>query len=202
MKFIVIKNINYLIETYNLLSITHMKVKKTMFIEHTLYYIIKKIQTTWNENIMISIMLLNIIKIFNIMSHSRLLYNFKLKRIDERLIWWIECFLNKKITILKINEHITNKINIKVETSQNFLISFIFFLFYNASILKKLIKQKTTICDFVDDINLLMKAKTLENNCITLINAHDNICMLCVKLYDVKFSSLKYQLCHMIKKKR
>ena len=76
----------------------------------------------------------------------------------------------------------------------------ILFLFYNVSILKELMRQKTTICDFVDDINLLMKAKIFKNNCITLINAHDNICMSWVKLHDVKFSSLKYQLCHMIKK--
>ena len=115
MKFIVIKRINYLIETYNLLSITHMKVKKTMSIEHALHYIIEKVQTTWNENMMISIMLLNIIKVFNFMSHSRWLHNFKIKQIDKRLIRWIEYFLNEKITRLKINEHITNKINIKVE---------------------------------------------------------------------------------------
>ena len=115
MKFIVVKRINYLIETYNLLSITHMKVKKTMSIEHALHYIIEKVQTTWNENMMISIMLLNIIKVFNFMSHSRWLHNFKIKQIDKRLIRWIEYFLNEKITRLKINEHITNKINIKVE---------------------------------------------------------------------------------------
>ena len=45
-KLIVIKRINYLIETYNLLSITHMKIKKTMSIEHVLHYIIEKIQMT------------------------------------------------------------------------------------------------------------------------------------------------------------
>ena len=61
-------------------------------------------------------------------------------------------------------------------------------------------RQETTICDFVDDINLLMKAKTFENNCITLINAHDNNCISWIKLHNVKFLSLKYQLCHIIKK--
>ena len=61
MKLIVVKRINYLIETYNLLSITHMRAKKTISIEHALHYIIERVQTTWNENMMISIMLLNII---------------------------------------------------------------------------------------------------------------------------------------------
>ena len=46
MKFIVIKRINYSIETYNLLSITHIRIKKTMSIEHALHYIVERIQTT------------------------------------------------------------------------------------------------------------------------------------------------------------
>ena len=55
-------------------------------------------------------------------------------------------------------------------------------------------------CGFVDDVALLIKGDSTEENCTALIKAHDEICMPWARLHEVKFSSFKYQLCHLTKR--
>ena len=49
MKFILIKRINYLTKTYNLLSRTHFETRKSTFTKHVLHYMIKRIHSIWNK---------------------------------------------------------------------------------------------------------------------------------------------------------
>lgn len=201
MEIIVAKRLGYLAETYNLLPVTHMGARKAVSTEHALHYLIERAQSAWNEGMVASVMLLDIIGAYNFMAHPRLLHNLRIKRIDERLVRWTGCFLSGRTTILKTNEHITGKVNITVGTPQGSPMSAILFLFYNAPVLDELMRQGTTACGFVDDIALLVKAKTPEENCVALANAHDNVCMPWARLHGVKFSPPKYQLCHITRKK-
>jgi len=61
---------------------------------------------------------------------------------------------------------------------QKFLISLIFFLFFNASLIEKCkaLKIKIEVLDFVNDINILTYDKFIEEICRTLSKAHD-VCM-------------------------
>ena len=134
------------------------------------------------------------------MSRERLIHNLRTKRIDERIVRWIESFLSNRTTILKTSEHITTKVNISAGISQGSPLSPILFLFYNAVLLKELQKQKVMACGFVDDVALLVKGDSTEENCTALTKAHDEICMSWARLHEVKFSSPKYQLCHLTKR--
>jgi len=58
---------------------------------------------------------------------------------------------------------------------QRFLISSIFFLFFNASLIEKCkaLKIKIKVLNFVNDINILTYNKFIEEICKILSKAHD-----------------------------
>jgi len=66
-----------------------------------------------------------------------------------------------------------HKINANI--SQEFLISSIFFLFFNASLIEKCkaLRIKIEVLDFINDINILVYNKFIEEICKTLSKIHD-----------------------------
>ena len=67
---------------------------------------------------------------------------------------------------------------INADISQEFLISLILFLFFNASLIEKCeaLKIKIEVLDFVNDINILVYDRFIEEICKTLSKIHD-VCM-------------------------
>jgi hypothetical protein len=59
--------------------------------------------------------------------------------------------------------------------SQRFFISSILFLFFNASLIEKCkaLKIKVEVLDFINDINILVYNKFIEEICRMLSKAHD-----------------------------
>jgi len=66
---------------------------------------------------------------------------------------------------------------INADISQRFFISLIFFLFFNASLIKKCeaLRIKIEVLDFINDINILVYDRFIEEICKTLSKAH-NVC--------------------------
>jgi len=64
---------------------------------------------------------------------------------------------------------------INADISQRFFISLIFFLFFNASLIKKCeaLRIKIEVLDFINDINILVYDRFIEEICKTLSKAHD-----------------------------
>ena len=64
---------------------------------------------------------------------------------------------------------------INANISQRFLISLIFFLFFNVSLIKKCkaLRIKIEVFNFVNDINILVYNRFIEEICKTLSKAHD-----------------------------
>jgi hypothetical protein len=106
--------------------------------------------------------------------------------------------MQKKHTILKINEQSTLMNLIKIDSSQNFFVLFILYFFYNANILKifESFKYKITIINFVNDINILTYNINIINNCKTLKKTHV-ICELWTRRHEVRFALIKYKLLHL-----
>jgi len=71
----------------------------------------------------------------------------------------------------------SNMHKINADILQKFLISLIFFLLFNASLIKKCkaLRIKIEVLDFVNDINILAYNKFIEEICKTLSKVH-NIC--------------------------
>jgi len=64
---------------------------------------------------------------------------------------------------------------INADISQESFISLIFFLFFNASLIEKCkaLKIKIEVLNFVDDINILVYDRFIEEICKTLSKIHD-----------------------------
>jgi len=67
---------------------------------------------------------------------------------------------------------------INVNISQESLISSIFFLFFNASLIEKCkaLKIKIKVLNFINDINILVYDRFIKEICKTLSKAH-SVCM-------------------------
>ncbi len=92
---------------------------------------------------------------------------------------------------------------INADILQRFLISLIFFLFFNASLIKKCeaLRIKIKVLDFINDINILVYNRFMKEICKTLSKIHD-ICMKWVCTHDATFASEKYELTHFIRKSK
>jgi len=101
--------------------------------------------------------------------------------------------------IFSIND--MHKIN--ADISQRFLISSILFLFFNASLIKKCeaLRIKIEVLNFVNNINILIYDRFIEEICKTLSKAH-HICVKWACTHDATFASEKYELMHFTRKSK
>ncbi len=97
--------------------------------------------------------------------------------------------------------NIMHEINVNI--SQEFLISSILFLFFNISLIEKCeaLRIKINVLNFINDINILVYNKFIEEICKTLSKTHD-VCAKWVQTHDATFASEKYELTHFTRKSR
>ncbi len=93
------------------------------------------------------------------------------------------------------------KINANI--SQRSFISLILFLFFNANLIEKCkaLRIKIEVLDFVNDINILVYNRFIEEICRTLSKAYD-VCAKWACTHDVMFASEKYELTHFTRKSK
>ncbi len=125
----------------------------------------------------------------------------KMKRTSSYIIEWTCSFLENWETSLIFNEQTSDMRKINADISQRFLISSIFFLFFNASLIEKCeaLKIKIKVLDFVNDINILVYDRFTEEICRTLSKAYD-VCAKWACTHDATFASEKYKLTHFTRK--
>ncbi len=146
---------------------------------------------------------LDVVEAFNQVSHVRLLHTLKMKRTSSYIIEWTRSFLKNWETSLIFDEQMSNIRKVNADISQRFLISSIFFLFFNASLIEKCkaLRIKIEVLDFVNDINILIYDRFTEEICRTLSKAHD-VCAKWACTHDATFASEKYELTHFIRKSK
>jgi len=114
---------------------------------------------------------------FNNITHNRLLYNIRKRKVLKLLFEFVEDFLrNRRITIT-INNYTTTKRNINIDISQDSSLLSILYLFYNANLLKTCnnIKLKISFIEFVNNVNILIYRKSTKRNC-KILNKIYNRC--------------------------
>lgn len=201
MEFILAKRISYLAETHDLLPRTHFGARKSVSTEHALHFMVERIYAAWNKGLISTAMLLDVTGAFDNIARLRLLHNLRVKRLDERLVRWIDAYLSGRMTILKTGEYVTEWLKITVGTPQRSPLSPILFLFYNAPLLEALASRGIFASGFVDDIGLLVGGRSAKENNDTLVKAHEEVCVTWAKAHGVKFAPSKYQLCHFSRKR-
>ena len=195
MKVIMTNRLNYATEKHEFLSRNQFESRQKILIEHVLHFITKKIHTIWVNDEITIMLFLNVTEIYDNVCHLRLFHNLKKRRIKDNNLKWIISFFSKKYTIFKFVNYITDKIKIKIEFSQDFFISFILYLFYNAELLETCIDEslKTATSDFVNDVAIMTIDSTKANTLEALRESHEKT-IKWAKTHESIFVSTKYQL--------
>ncbi len=198
MKFIMTTRLSYATEKHNLLFKKHFEDRKNIVSKHALHYIVETINSIWADRKMTTMLLLNVIEVFNNVSHLRLLHNLRKRRIEDIYLIWIKNFLSKRYIILKLIDHITDRIRTIINVSQKFSMSSILYVFYNANLIDWCINSQVDIieADFIDDINILIMSDSTEENVVSLKAIHVESCMIWAHQHDSLFVSIKYELIH------
>ena len=92
-----------------------MRDRKLSSIENAIHIILEEIYKIWKteNNQMTFLLMLNIKRIFDNVSHVKLLHNFKKRNINEKIIKWIQSFLDDGSTIIIISKKESFKYEIK-----------------------------------------------------------------------------------------
>ncbi len=146
---------------------------------------------------------LDVIEAFDWVLHIRLLHMLKMRRMSSYIVKWACSFLKNRETLLIFNEQMSIMCKINADIFQESFISLIFFLFFNASLFKKCetLRIKIKVLNFVNDINILVYDRFIEEICKTLSKIYD-VCMKWAWIHDITFASEKYELTHFTRKLR
>ena len=176
-----------------------MNARKQRSMNTILQFIIKKIHTIWNEQKkkVTSFFSLNVNGVFDNVSHFRLFYNMRKRKISDKLLKWMKNFLKNRNTTLIIENHTMTKRRISVNISQNSLLFLMLYLFYNANLLKlcENVRLRFNVTEFVNDINILTYNESTERNCEMLKKTWKKI-VEWAERHDFKFNERKHELIH------
>ena len=162
---------------------------------------VERIHAAWNRGKVSTALLLDVMGAFDNMARMRLLHNLRSKRLDEKLVRWIDAFLSHRMTILKTGEYDTEWLEIFVGIPQGSPMSPILFLFYNAPLLEELARRGIHTGGFVDDISMLADGHTTEECNEILVKAHEEVCVPWARTHGVKFAPAKYRHIHFSRKR-
>jgi hypothetical protein len=196
------KKISWITKTHRLLFDTFMKCRKNRSIETTLKLFIEQIHIVWKQrtNRVITLLSLNVANVFDTMSHVRLIHDMKKRKISNWIIDWINNFLFDRFTTFAVNRRVIESFSMQIEISQNSSFSLILYLFYNVDLLKMCNKLETNtrFLEYVDDVNILIYEKSIDENCRNLERMH-KLCERWTISHEFVFVSIKYELIHFIK---
>jgi len=205
LKSIIIKRLSDITETYHMLLNAQMRMRCKWFVILMLNLLVDQVHIMWDCEIkyVIFVLSLDVVEVFNQVLHIRLLHTLKMRRTSSYIVEWARNFLKNRETSLIFDEQMSIMREINADISQEFLISLILFLFFNASLIEKCeaLKIKIEVLDFVNDINILVYDRFIEEICKTLSKIHD-VCMKWAWTHDATFASEKYKLTHFTKKLR
>jgi hypothetical protein len=162
----------------------------------------EQIHIVWKQktNRVITLLSLNVANVFDTMSHVRLIHDMKKRKISRWIIDWISNFLFDRFTILAVNRKTIESFSMQIEISQKSSFFSILYLFYNVDLLKMCNKFETNtrFLEYVDDVNILIYEKSIEENCRNLERMH-KLCERWAIRHEFVFVSMKYELIHFIK---
>jgi hypothetical protein len=198
MKFIMTTRLSYAAEKHNLLLREHFEDRKNIISKHVLHYIVETINSAWVSKKITTMLLLNVIEVFDNVFHSRLLHNLRKRRIENTYLIWVKSFFSKRYIIFKLIDHIIDRIRTVIEIFQESSMSSILYVFYNANLIDWCINSQIDITkiDFIDDINILIMRNSIEENVMSLKTIHVDSCMIWAHQHDSLFVSIKYELIH------
>ncbi|KAJ6021670.1 reverse transcriptase [Penicillium herquei] len=167
---VVARRISYAAEIYKLLPNGHLGGRKGISTDHAIQTILDTIRKAWGHHRVVSMLFLDVSGAYNNVSHQRLLYNLRKRRLGQ-LVPWIQSFLsNHRSTRIRLPEGILDKIPTPIGIPQGSPILPILYLFYNADLIQI---KGVTAQGWVDDVYFAVESPIAATNIRKLQKAYD-----------------------------
>jgi hypothetical protein len=123
-----------------------------------------QVYTIWagNKPRVVSILSLDVAGAFDNVSHARLVYNLRKRRVPETLVRWVEDFFRERYTEIRLGSFTLASSRVNAGIPQGSPLLLILYLFYNADLLEDCENASLRISPigFVDDVNILIYGLT------------------------------------------
>jgi retron-type reverse transcriptase len=106
---------------------------------------------------------LNVAGAFDNVSHARLVYNLRKRRVPKTFIRWVKDFLREKYTKIRLGSFTLASSRVNAGIPQGSPLLLILYLFYNVDLLEDCENASLRInpIRFVDDVNILIYRLTI-----------------------------------------
>lgn len=199
MDTVLARRIQYLTETYDMLSVTYTGGRKNLSCEHAIHLLMEKVHTTWRRKKVASFLMLDVSGAFDNVSHTRLLHNLWKRGLPLQLVKWLQSYLANRKSRIRLSESLGPEFDIHTGIPQGSPLSPILYLFYNTNLLGTDIGD-TLVTGYIDDITILIEGpSTVINNSI-LVLIHQKAARW-TKTHASVFAPQKYELIHFIHKR-
>ena len=169
-KKIIVKRLSYLKQISNMLDFDQINERKNQSAIDAILNLTHDIQLTLKQKLITSCLFLNVKKAFDHVSTNQLLIILIKLNLPIQLKNWVNNFMNNRSIALAFDDQKQHTRQIKIDISQKSSISSILFFIYIRFLFSKIqIKVQTNFFSFIDDIQINVSSKNIENNCKTLL---------------------------------
>lgn len=117
------------------------------------------------------------------------------------MVRWVESFLSKRSTTLKLQEYTAPSVPIQTGIPQGSPLSPILYLFYNADLVEACNTVDTEAVGYIDDVSILAVGPSTYHNCKTLKKVHRKA-EEWAQRHGSRFAPAKYELVHFSRKRK
>jgi ribonuclease HI len=192
---VIANRLTYLADKHQLLPNHHVGGRKLASTDHAIHLLLQRIHEAWAEGKVATLLLLDVSGAFDNVSRPRLLHNLRKRRVDSKLVRWIDSFLTGRSTKLKLEEYTAPSKPIQTGIPQGSPMSLGLYLFYNADLIEACKTENTEAVGYVDDASILAIGPTSQHNCKTLKKIHRKAEQW-AKQHGSQFAPKKYELVH------
>ena len=166
---IIAKRLSYLKQISNMLDFDQIDERKNRSAIDAVLNLTHDIQLALKQKLITSCLFLNVKKAFDHVSTNQLLIILIKLNLLIQLKNWVNNFMNNRSIALAFDDQKQHTRQIKTDISQKSSISSILFFIYIRFLFSKIrIKARTSSFSFIDDIQISVLSKNIENNCKTL----------------------------------
>src|SRR5437762_2732608 len=157
--------------------------------------LIHDIQLAKHENRVTSVLFINIKEAYDHVLANHLLKICQKLKLSRLLCLWIRSFFQNRKVQLKFDENIQEMIDVNIDISQDSSVSSVLFLIYIRFLLSERSNTSERILSYVDDVELVVSSKSIEENCQLLQKLAENL-FLNSKQNCMQFDVDKTELIH------
>ena len=192
---IVATRLSYAAEIHELLPSSHFGGRKGQSTETAIHAFLEVTYAAWEQGKTVSMLLMDVAQAYPNVSHLRLIHNLRRRRISAIYTKWILSFLEHRSTTLIVSAYTRPRDTVNTGIPQGSPLSPILYLFYNADLVESLDTGPTRCFGYIDDVNLIARGETAEENCRTLAEAFNTAEAWAIRHASV-FEPKKFKIIH------